>query len=108
MRLWSSVKNRANRLGLPFDLSPSDIIIPTHCPILGIVIDPSYTKRSDNSPSVDRVVPSRGYVKGNVVVISWRANRLKSDASVDELRRIASFYDQFVPPVGGSNVQEIN
>lgn len=99
-RLWSSAKMRAKTLGLPFNLDVSDIIVPSHCPVLGILIDPSYRRRSENSPSIDRAIPSLGYVSGNVVVISWRANRLKSDASVDELRRIASYYEQFIQQVG--------
>lgn len=104
MRLWSSAKNRARIQGTPFNIEPSDVVIPSFCPVLGIPIDTSYTKRSDNSPSIDKAVPSLGYVRGNVVVISWRANRLKSDASVEELNRIASFYHQFVPPTGASHV----
>lgn len=107
-RLWSSAKMRAKTLTLPFNIEVSDVVVPDFCPVLGMPIDPTYNRRSDNSPSVDRVVPSLGYVKGNVVVISWRANRLKSDASVDELRRIASFYDQFNPLVGGSNAKEVH
>ena len=103
-RLLSSAKARAKRLGAPFNLTLEDIVIPEFCPVLGIPIVSKYAKRTGNSPSVDKAVPSLGYVKGNVVVISWRANRLKSDASVDELKRIASFYQQFVPQAGASHV----
>lgn len=46
----------------------------------------------NNSPSLDRIRNELGYVRGNVIVISNRANRLKSDASIEELRDIASFY----------------
>jgi hypothetical protein len=42
----------------------------------------------DNSPSLDRIDTSKGYVKGNVWVISWRANKLKSDATLAELESI--------------------
>ncbi|WP_145960516.1 hypothetical protein [Novosphingobium meiothermophilum] len=48
-----------------------------------------------NSPSLDRIEPELGYVPGNTIVISNRANRLKSDATIDELRAIASFYATF-------------
>lgn len=69
-------------------------MIPSHCPILGI---PVYQMTGnggggDHSPSLDRIRGDLGYVPGNVIVISNRANRLKSDASIEELRSIASFY----------------
>ncbi len=50
-----------------------------------------------NSPSFDRIIPTRGYTKGNVIIISNRANRIKSDATVEELERVASFYRQLIP-----------
>jgi hypothetical protein len=79
---------------VPFTISREDIVIPTHCPVLGL---PLFTMKGvqgggDNSPTLDRIRPALGYVKGNIIVISGRANRLKSDASIKELRDIASFY----------------
>ena len=88
-----NARHRADKEGLPFSLSKEDIVIPTHCPILGIPLFNSGKRGGgENSPSLDKVVPERGYVSGNVIVISSRANRLKSDASIKELRDIASFY----------------
>lgn len=85
---------RAKKAGVPFTITAADIIIPTHCPVLGIPLFPKLGKQGggENSPSLDRVRPEKGYVPGNVIVISNRANRLKSDATVKELRDIASFY----------------
>ena len=92
-----NARARAREAGVPFTIGVEDIIIPTHCPILGIPLFSTTGKRGggDNSPSLDRIEPARGYVPGNVIVISNRANRLKSDASVKELRDIASFYATF-------------
>lgn len=42
----------------------------------------------DNSPSLDIIIPSKGYVKGNVWVISNRANRAKSNLSLEELKTL--------------------
>jgi hypothetical protein len=42
------------------------------------------------SPTLDRIDNSKGYIVGNVWVISMRANRLKSDATVDELMMLAT------------------
>lgn len=95
--LWSQLKASANKRGIPFELSPADIDevgIPISCPILGI---PLYFHRGqvqDDSISFDRIDSTKGYIVDNLVVISYRANRLKSDASLDELRKIATFYEQ--------------
>lgn len=87
-------KHRAKRAGVPFNLKPADILIPNHCPVLGVQLVKSVGRLSDSSPSLDRIVPSRGYVRGNIVVISMRANRIKSDASITELQKLAKFYSK--------------
>lgn len=78
--------------GVPFTITKEDIVIPTHCPILGIPLFRGPRGGGENSPSLDKVRPELGYVPGNVIVISNRANRLKADATIEELRDIASFY----------------
>lgn len=84
-------KHRAKKLGLPYDLDVEDIVIPETCPVLGIRLvqggGRTYNARR-NSPSIDRIRPELGYVKGNVRIISMRANALKSDASVAELEAV--------------------
>ena len=91
--MLQNARTRARKAGVPFTIITDDIVIPTHCPILGIPLFQKTGKGGgDNSPSLDRVKPEQGYVPGNVLVISNRANRLKSDASIRELRDIASFY----------------
>lgn len=88
-RMVSAACARASRSGLPFDICPDDIVVPDVCPVFGT----PFTSRSSKnlSPSLDRLIPSLGYVKGNVQVISWRANRLKLDASLDELERLVDW-----------------
>ncbi|WP_157272547.1 hypothetical protein [Azonexus hydrophilus] len=88
MSRWlSSIKRSAKERGIEFDLSIEDIVVPERCPLLGIELRPwaSTSDRSDNSVSLDRIDSTKGYVKGNVWVISWRANRLKYDATIDEM-----------------------
>lgn len=64
-------------------------IYTTHCPVLGT----EFTKGRDNTArTLDRVDPSGGYVQGNVAFISHRANRIKYDASVEELKAILEWY----------------
>jgi hypothetical protein len=86
--LLSAAKQRARRGGLAFDIEVTDIVVPERCPLLGLRLVPFGGKRTDATPSLDRVDPATGYVKGNVWVISWRANRLKNNATFQELEAI--------------------
>ena len=91
-RMLRAAKNASKVKSLPYNLTVDDINIPEVCPILGIPLIKQFVKRNGSSPSLDRIVPELGYVKGNVMVISWRANFLKSDASIDEMEQLAQFY----------------
>jgi len=90
-----AAKKRAATAGLPFDLTEEDIIFPEVCPALGIPVALEQIdgprRRTDNTPSLDRIIPELGYVKGNVAMISWRANRLKSDAKLFELEKLLAY-----------------
>lgn len=90
-RLLHSAKERAKEKGLPFDLVIEDIVVPEVCPLLGVTLVRSKVKgpRAE-SPSLDRIEPSKGYVKGNVWVVSYRANAIKQDATPEELERMAA------------------
>ena len=73
-----SAKQRAKKIGVPFDLDVEDLIpLPEVCPVLQIPLDMDSERLANNSATLDKVVPSKGYVKGNVVVISHRANKIK-------------------------------
>jgi hypothetical protein len=87
--LWLRAKKRAADRGLRFDLAATEIIIPPTCPALGIPLRVG-KRRSPNSPSLDRIEPWRGYVSGNVRVISDRANRLKGARDLQQLRASAA------------------
>lgn len=88
----SSCKRRALEKSLPFDIELSDLEVPHICPILHIPIRISSTGRlCDNSPSVDRIIPEMGYTKGNVQMISNKANRMKTDATPLELILFAAW-----------------
>jgi hypothetical protein len=90
--LWKGAKKRAKDKQLDFDIEVSDIIIPQFCPLLNIpIIHITGTgKRRPDSPSLDRLDNSLGYVKGNILVVSWRANKLKADAEFQELQRLVN------------------
>ena len=93
--LLNIVRNRAKKRGLAFDLTLQDIIIPTHCPYLGIEL--SVFGNLQQSPSIDRIDNSKGYIVGNIEVISRQANIMKNVASIPELQRFAQAILQKFP-----------
>jgi hypothetical protein len=92
-QLLQNARERARKQGLPFDLVVEDVVIPETCPVLGIPLFISGGTLTANSPTIDRVVPELGYVRGNVAVISWRANSLKKDGTVEELKAVVDWME---------------
>jgi hypothetical protein len=93
--IWSRSKARAKKAGIEFTLTRSgiaDMTVPITCPVLGIPIRMERGKRTDNSLSIDRIDSSQGYTPDNVVFVSWRVNRLKNDATLQEMRQMVEFY----------------
>jgi hypothetical protein len=87
-----SIKARAIKRGLPFDLTEADMVIPEVCPVLGIPLSWG-NGLQDSTPSVDRVKPELGYVKSNCKIISMKANRLKSNATVEQFKAIVAYLE---------------
>lgn len=83
--LFWAAKTKCKRLGIEFSIVMEDLILPEKCPLLGIPLKINYGIRDYSSPSLDRIDPSKGYTKDNVWVISWRANDLKGNGSLEEL-----------------------
>jgi hypothetical protein len=92
--LVSRAKKRANKFGMEFDLRPEDITVPSTCPVLGIPLAVCHGKSGggNGSPSLDRIDSKRGYTKDNVLVVSWRANHIKNNSTIEELETVARFY----------------
>lgn len=91
-RLVYSAKDRARKHRLPFSITVENIFWPKVCPVLGIPLNYCTTKRwAADSATLDRTVPSLGYVPRNVVVMSWRANCLKRDATPAEIYKLADY-----------------
>jgi len=88
--LWYVARTRSRQNGTEFTITKDDIIIPKVCPILGLVL----TKGNGylhNSMSLDRVDNSKGYIPGNVRVISRKANIMKSDLTIETLEKIIKY-----------------
>ena len=98
--MLNTARKRAKKNNIPFNLTedylksiyPSDMI----CPVLGFEMSMGLDGNgwTDTSPSLDRIIPEKGYVQGNVVVVSMRANTIKRDATPEELRKVADFYEK--------------
>lgn len=96
-KLYYNAKKRAGDIGVPFDLTLDDIVIPEHCPALGLEIrdytgcgKPDFHKHHD-AATLDRVDNSKGYVANNIQVICKRANLLKKDATISEIAGVLAY-----------------
>ena len=98
-KMLSSARSRAKRDNLQFNLTIDDIVIPEFCPVLGMKMErcKGLGHAKDNSPSLDKITPEKGYVKGNVCIISHKANKIKSNASINDLQKVLDYMKSFQP-----------
>lgn len=89
--MWKAAKKRAVEKNLIFDIEVEDIVIPPHCPILGIPLEMNNGGPGRNSPSLDKICPLSGYTKNNIQVISYMANTMKCDATTEQLLAFADW-----------------
>lgn len=89
--LYLQAKKRAKDTDLEFNIEIKDIVIPEYCPVFGFKLEFRFDGRHHATPSLDRIDSSKGYIKGNIQVISWRANNLKRDATYEEIQMLANF-----------------
>lgn len=90
-RLWQKIRKRARDAGLPYDRAIEKLHFPEKCPVLGIPLLRGKNETRAGWPSVDRAIPEKGYVPGNVHVISFRANTIKGNATSAELYAVAAY-----------------
>jgi len=94
-RLFVAAKSRSKAIGRIFTITYEDLLPPPeYCPVLGLRLDYGSKEirvRAASSPSIDRVDSELGYVKGNVVIMSWRANMIKNAGTYEEHVQIADF-----------------
>lgn len=90
--LWQCARQRAKEAKLEFSITPEDIKIPFECPVL----KKPFVYNTPYGASVDRVDPNRGYSRDNIQVISRKANLMKQNASVDELKEFANWVNQYI------------
>ena len=99
-QMLSNAKIRAKQKGVDFNLTSQYLkkIFPkdNKCPISGLNFEFGYINREkinkNNSPSLDRIIPSKGYVIGNVMIISDLMNRMKQDSTYEDIEKLYNFY----------------
>lgn len=91
---FSRKKENASRTRHEFTITFDDVVWNKVCPILGIELDYFAEVRAENSVSFDRIDSSKGYIPGNVQIISWRANRIKNDGTLDDFRKIVDYLEK--------------
>lgn len=97
--LLNQLRASAKKRGIEFDLTTNDIDeigIPISCPILGIPLAFNKGSPKDNSFSFDRIDSSKGYTKDNVIIVSHRVNKLKSNSTFEEMKKIFEYYSSLI------------
>ncbi len=93
--LYNNAKQRAKKSSIEFTLTKGDIDIPDTCPVFGFPLKRENRESWMYAPSIDRIDNTRGYIKENIIIVSRRANILKKDATIEELRKLANYYEHF-------------
>ena len=100
---YVDIKGRSRKNNIEFNLTEEylESIYPADgiCPLLNIALDWDSPPRHDSTPSLDRIDNNKGYIKGNVQWVSWRANRLMSNMQPDEILMLAQNYKKIYDKV---------
>ena len=72
-------------------------IAPSKCPVFGENFVERGVGFSKWSPSIDKIDPKLGYVRGNIQVISLFANCMKRDATPIQLQQFAAWINKGAP-----------
>jgi len=86
--ILQQARRRAKLKNVPFDITVNDIETPEFCPVLGLHLAVNENHAKDNSMTIDRIIPELGYVKGNVAIISHKANTIKNNATIEDLEKV--------------------
>jgi hypothetical protein len=84
----ASAPHRAAKRGWEFSITSADITLAETCPVFGVTLKYGHGTRDPDGATLDRIDPEKGYVAGNVRVISWRANNLRRDCVDPKLFRL--------------------
>ncbi len=98
LAMLREARRRAKERGVEFNIKPEEIYWPADnkCPIKGVSLERNKGFVMANSPSLDRVLSDKGYVPGNVRVLSWRMNNLKGDLTVEEAENLLLYMKGYI------------
>jgi hypothetical protein len=94
--MLADVRSGARKRGYEFTLTRGDISIPEKCPVFGLRLEYVSGRRTPNTPSLDRIDSSKGYVPGNIIVVSWRVNEIKMSSTPEDLVAVGVFYQNLM------------
>lgn len=91
----STLKRRARTQAVPFDLRKTDLVLPVVCPVFGTTLVYDRNQDFENAASVDRIKPELGYIRGNIAIISLKANMMKQRCTdPEDFRRLAAWLER--------------
>ena len=92
-KIWKERRRHSLKTGIVFDITFEYLMSLPHevCPVFGVALE--WGTGSNNTASLDKVRPELGYIEGNVGWMSRRANTLKRDASVEEIRKLLKWFE---------------
>lgn len=91
MRRSSRARAYDKKIGFNLTVAYLESIAPEICPVFGTRLVYDCDRGNPYVASLDRIVPQLGYVKGNVQIISFLANQMKSNATADQLEQFADW-----------------
>ena len=97
-RHLNTVRTRAKKKGRDFNLTLEDMVIPSNCKICGTELKRNKLHAQSNTPSVDRIDNSLGYIKGNVAIICYRCNTIKGNMTIAILANMLAYMQKQIEP----------
>ena len=103
--IQKSARQRATKNNIPCNIDRAYIkkIMVDRCPVLGFKFEINRKDKKNKwgtSASIDRIIPDKGYVKGNVIIVSLMANSIKNQATPDQILKVGKFYKKLYQEKG--------
>ena len=92
-------KERAKKKNMDFNLVKKDIHFPEVCPVFNIKLEHG-RKDWKNSPTIDRIDNTKGYLINNCIVVSCLANTIKNSATPKQILKVGNFYKKLYEEKG--------
>jgi len=91
-QLLRSARQRAKEKGMECTITQNDINIPELCPVFKV----PFLKGTEYAPSLDRIDNIKGYIPGNVIVVSRKANVMKNNGTLQDLKMLVEYYSKLM------------